>query len=330
MMNRQKRFLTCFLLFCMMICSGLTVFAKKRTPKIFATVSDIRISKKKAKPGEEVRYKFTIKAPKITAYQECEYGVDHIFLIWRSQKKPYQELKMSIPWDNGSKRHKANLRVSGKIKIRKGMNAGKWQLAGIYFNYNEPETEDGNNSLYIRHRKNANYKKKRDNEILMDLSAASFQVRSKASADHQAPVVEQSGVTFAKNKKNQWILGIRVSDKSPLKSVSCVWEDRTLKGVESQESYTEYNLKYNKKTKLYEAAIPVPLKDSLTKESVFSQLLQIKAADIYGNEVSYFVNVGNRQRFAKEQKLDIPNTILYSDTEIQKYVEEHPEVRYIE
>lgn len=102
-MLKWKKYVTYFLLICMMICSGIPVSAKKKTPKIFATVSDIKISKKKAKPGDEVRYKFTIKAPKITAYQECEYGVDHIFLIWRSQKKPYQELKMSIPWDNGSK-----------------------------------------------------------------------------------------------------------------------------------------------------------------------------------------------------------------------------------
>ena len=89
---RKKMSLIC-LLFCMILLAGVPAAAKTKVkkPKVFAKVTDVKISKKNVKAGDTLRYSFVIKAPKITAYNECKYGVDNVYLIWKSEKTPKQE-----------------------------------------------------------------------------------------------------------------------------------------------------------------------------------------------------------------------------------------------
>ena len=72
---RKKMSLIC-LLFCMILLAGVPAAAKTKVkkPKVFAKVTDVKISKKNVKAGDTLRYSFVIKAPKITAYNECKYG----------------------------------------------------------------------------------------------------------------------------------------------------------------------------------------------------------------------------------------------------------------
>lgn len=323
----KRKWLSMLCLFFYMIClAGLPVSAAK--PKNFATISKIKISKKNVKPGDTVRYSFTIKAPKITAYRQCKYGVDQVLLVWKSDKKPSQEIHTVLPWDKAGKKHKADLRVSGKIKVRKGMTSGKWKLCGIYFNYYEPETEDGNDSLYLVHRKGAKYKKLSANTRAVDISSTTFKVKSKTAADNAAPVVDTASLSL--NKPASGTVAnfcIRVKDQSPIQKVTCTWECRTQKGpLEYRDDrYIEYSMKYNKKTKRYECKVAAPGKDELSGESVYKQLAVITVRDIYGHEASYFTS--RASQYDGKLKVDGSKMILYSDTNIQKYVEEHPEIR---
>ena len=324
---RKKMSLIC-LLFCMILLAGVPAAAKTKVkkPKVFAKVTDVKISKKNVKAGDTLRYSFVIKAPKITAYNECKYGVDNVYLIWKSEKTPKQEIKMNIPWDKAGAKHKPNLRVKGKIKIKKRMTGGNWKLTGIYFNYQDPESDDGNNSLYLVHKKGANYKKISKNKLAVDLSETRFKVKNKkVDADKDAPVVEESSLELAtESPLKGGVFRVRVTDKSQIKSVQCVWENRTIEeGIRYRDDYEKYTMNYNKKTGYYECDIPAAVKDSVTKESMFKQLTSIKVVDAYGNQAEYYTYGQNH-----DKKIEASKLILYSDAEIQKQVEANPDVRY--
>lgn len=329
-MLKKKWLSVLCLLFCMAFLAGMPVSAAK--PKNFATVSNIKISKKTVKPGDTLRYSFTIKAPKITAYKQCKYGVDQVFLVWKSDKKPGQEIHAAFPWDKAGKKHKANLRISGKIKVRKGMSSGKWKLCGIYFNYYEPETEDGNESLYLVHRKGAKYKKLSSNTRAVDLSSTGFKVKTNTPADNAAPVVDNASLALtAASPGNNATFSIRVTDQSPIQSVTCTWENRNRNDEKvdwtRDEKYDDYKMKYNKKTKRYECRVSAPGKEKWKDGGEYCQLHSITVRDIYGHEAQYYT--GSALWLDKELKVDGSKMILYYNTDIQKYVEEHPEIREI-
>lgn len=126
-----------------------------------------------------------------------------------------------------------------------------------------------------------------------------------------------------KKKKGCYKFSVKVKDKSPIHCVKCFWYSSADEGNVTEGQ--EYDMKYNKKTKRYEAVIQTW---SYMKNS-YTTLSQINVVDIYGNEESYYDRRFDDTPGYAEIREDIPEDfskmVVYASKEVKDYMEAHPE-----
>lgn len=235
-------------------------------PKDFASVSEGRVSAETVKQGETLRFSFKLTDRDIKSYQEFEEGVFRVRVVWKSEKK--QELIKEFHW-------KASGIYNGKLKVSKGMQPGLWRISRIEL-YSYGDDDDFsvltlyNNRLFSK-------------SSAIDLSFSEFTVQGSHKADRKAPTLDKKSLSVTKKYVNAGAkvkFRVRVKDKSSIKYVKCVWQEKQKKvGLLHTD---DYKMKYNKKKKCYECT----LTGSRGKDK-YQKLAAIEVCDIYGNKAVY-------------------------------------------
>ena len=306
--KRSIRFIMCFvmMLIAPVICANAeTVNNEKQETPI--EVSELHLNKKSFKSGSSVEYSFIIKDTGIDEFLDAEggcfdenefvdqygeppryYGKDTVYLYWKSTKKQY--IVQAYNWKKSDKA-KGQLKISGKIPVKKGMKTGTWKLAAIYFEYEGEE-------FYVKDSRETKY----ESSATLDLSAMDFKVSGTGKADNKAPVLDLqslklSRTSVGKNQKSTFSL--KVKDSSKIEEVVCIWDvyDKTNKGSVG-DYYNISRMKYNKKTKRYQSS----LKLDTSCESK-AQLVGIEVRDTYGNAKSYYAYKYNTKTGAYTKKV---------------------------
>lgn len=293
-----------------LLCSLILLFCVPVSAKTknVAFITNGKISKKSAKPGDVLRYRFKVTDNGITKTDSGVFneGIEMVRITWCSEKEK-QRIQKEYPWDKFGK-HKRSINISGKIKIRKGMQPGKWRISSIAFvSFGGEDSEE----VYVHNRK---VRGKAGN---LDLSFADFKVRSKAKADTSAPVLDMDSLKvtnrYGGGKRK---LRIKVKDQSPIQYVNCFWSIKE-KGI-GQTGYEEYVMKYNKKQKCYECS----LWNGSGKEE-YMDLDGIEVCDIYGNAYIYYSKYV--QYVEESAKRDFSKASIYNSREMGEYLDAHPE-----
>ncbi len=259
-------------------------------------ISDFKINKHSFKPGNTLKYSFTLKDIGIDEFldygggdfsiiriQTGIYGDpfyysdgDAVHLFWKSSKKQY--VIQSFNWKE-SDRKKKQLKISGKIPVQKGMQSGKWRLAVIGVQYDDE----------IFFVKNSTEPVDVDEPWLptLDLSMADFKV-SKTKADKKAPTIDLKSLKLSKRyvgKKDKSTFSVKIKDKSKIEAVMATWSIYDKANKSSYEDYYNYyKMTYNKKKKCWQCSVKLD-----TKYERKAQLKGICVRDIYGNEKDYFI-----------------------------------------
>lgn len=286
-MTKQRKSIWLCLLCCLALLLGTQAVAADPVfpdnSKEFAAISDEKVSSKTVKPGKTLTYSLTITDQNAGSYYAyCDGGwqnVSYIQITWKSPKK--QTIVKKYDWEKTSAvegQHK----ITDKIKIKNGMEPGKWKIDRIDL-YSADPLDDGdvlpilNKSLHKR-------KASATPVIYADLSALDFTIKG-SKADKQAPKVNMSSLSLSKKrvKYNQKVkFSVKVTDISEIKYVKCTWTYAPNKNKKWSCYDEDYEMKYNKGKKRYECI----LRGGQSKKSS-TRLLSIRVCDIYGNKTLY-------------------------------------------
>lgn len=258
---------------CMALFAGLTVSAAETkipndSAKDFAVVSEGKISAEQVKAGDVLKYQFRITETDLRSYRDFEDGVSEIAVTWQSEKQ--QKIEQVLAWKNKA----ASATFSGKIKIAKGMQKGKWRIARIELRSFGDDDDYEALNLYNSSLSQA--------ASAVDLTFSEFVVNGTGKADKAAPKVNLKSMSLSKNhaKSGQKVkFSVKVSDKSAIKYVKCTWQSKK-KGVGLLHT-EDYMLKYNKKKGCYQITL------SGDKKGYYAELAAIEVCDIYGNTSIY-------------------------------------------
>lgn len=299
-----------FIYICLIFFSGITVSAAKK--ESFAKISDCHINKKTVKQGDTFKYSFQIKTNNMKKNSRLS-SVDYVVVRWESASGQYIDVKQE--W-NRKKYGKfpSVIPISGKIKIRKGMEKGKWKLRFVA--YVMDAGEDSEYQKIFNKKTMYNGEKLTSGNIAQDLSCFNFKVKKKAKADWEAPVLDMDSLLLEeKDKEGHYKFSLKVQDASPIKYVTCFWHATEMGEVFDR---LEILMKYNKKKKRYEASIS----NLMGSGNTYTKLTRIRICDIYGNEVTYSCQHLNE---ANTVQSDFSQMVIYGSEEMKTYMEEHPE-----
>lgn len=300
-----KQFLLIFIVYTLF--STANVFAAQTTSNSidnsFAVVTKGKINKHKVKPGDTLKYSITITDMEMSKFDSkhgyengFDNGIYDVTIIWQSPKK--QRIKRNYQWYGVSQNK--TLKISGKIKINKGMQQGQWKLEKIYFNSGSGEDEYETACLYDRRSEKNKYEydcvPPEEMCEYIDLSFADFKVSGTGKkVDSKGPVVSLKSLKVSKpfvKVKQKSVFSLKVKDQGEINEVVCYWDIFQKGGKNSHDK--EYIMKYNKKKKIYQCSVKMGKKEHKAK------LNYIYVEDIYGNGRAYSVsNVKSKKAFKK-------------------------------
>lgn len=247
-------------------------------------ISNFKMNKHSVKPGDKVKYSFTITDIGLEDYvkmYEPNWGDNNYFLnvtlTWVSPKK--QKITRTYDWEYGEK----SIAISDKIEVNKGMQPGEWHLSRIYFEVT------GEEELFVddnRHSMNEKYPW--SPSPLMDFSMADFKV-SGTKADNKVPTLDLKSLKLSKafvKKNEKSTFSVKVKDSSKIAEVECTWfffkKNNFNKLYACCDSVKSYKMKYDKKKKCYKYSLKLN-----TSKYRKAQLGGITVRDIHGNEKNY-------------------------------------------
>ncbi len=278
----------------MLVDSSIILNAEGTTQTVYEvpespiTIINFEMNQNEAKPNDTIQYSFTIEDVEIKdflnkygeMYYECYpeyYGVSSVTLCWKSSKK--QIIYHTYTWKQADGWNTKNIKIKGKIPVKKGMQTGEWHLASVFFDAGV----DGAGFFVVDNKHSTNEKHAYSPDPLMDLSMADFTVSGTGKADHKAPTIDLKSLKLSKRyvKKNQkTTFSVKVKDQSKIAKVECTWGLYADGNNGKEYDWTNtYKMKYNKKTKKYQCTMKLAYKKV--------QLTDIKVTDIYGNEKLY-------------------------------------------
>ncbi len=259
--------------------------------KQFATIAKGMVNKKRVKKGDTLKFSFTITdngIEKINEYLKDDFDDNKEFreveFRWQSQKKQ----TISKIYCGTYNRKTETFKISDKIKISKGMQQGLWKLQAIIIYSGSVYGEDGSESVVIC---NSAVKKNEETYLnsikeFVDLSFADFTVKGTGKKlDKEGPAISTKSLKLSKRvlKKGTFSkFSVKVKEQSGMiYRMTCQWTYYGKYGDPDGEEIV-YEMKYNKKKKVYECYIPMDLSDWKAK------LRFIDLQDCYGNERQYY------------------------------------------
>ncbi len=270
--------------------------------KRFAVVTKGKINKKKLKKDNTLKFNFTIKDEGIEKVGD-EYIQDlfstgkeyrEILVVWQSSKKQSIQKIYSGKYNKKTKQFK----ISDKIKIPKGMQAGKWRLSRIVIYSGGIYSEDDSESVGIY---NSNMKWTQESYLdktneFVDLSFGDFEVRGTGKKlDKKGPSISAKTLKLSKKllktgTKSRF--SVKISDESNmLYRVLCQWVSYGSEIYGEGGDETLYEMKYNKKKKMFECNV------QMFQNEKKARLRNIILEDCYGNKRYYYwSNEGGKEK----------------------------------
>ena len=273
----------------------------------FVSITKGKVNKDKVKKGDTFQYSFTIMNTGLDELQYRDYTMSFleaqniriVELVWQSPKKQSIIHRYTGKYDQKTKTYK----ISGKIKINKGMQQGKWKLESIamyslnVYDLGDDDFDSGYANIYNTNARNKHVADKYSEFV--DLSFADFTVSGTGKkVDKEGPTISAKSLKLSKKvlkKETKSKFSVKVKDQSGMiRSVTCAWMFYGKKYDKYGEEYS-FKMKYNKKKKVYEYKIPVSLWEKKAK------LKRIVLEDYYGNKRGYYWDDGVREYWSSEK-----------------------------
>ena len=303
----------------MMLCAGSalsTQAASNGKPLTFingkfVNITKGKVNKNNVKKGDTFQYSFTIKNTGLdklpddedtTSFLEAE-DIHVVELVWQSPKKQSIVHRYMGKYNRKTKTYK----ISGKIKINKGMQQGTWKLESIAMYsvnvYDMGDSDFYSAYAYIYNTKAWNKYVVDEYSEYMDLSFADFTVKGTGKKlDKEGPTLSMKSLKLSKKTLKKGLnskFSLKANDKSGMiRKVTCGW---LYYGVglynDRNGEIEECEMKYNQKKKTYECYVGLWLNDRKAK------LNYIILEDCYGNKRTYYWDDGGKELYSKKKKI---------------------------
>lgn len=308
---------------CMILFFGVSVIAANNSNassevyKPFAEISDLTVNKKNFKQGDTLEYSLKIKDLDSTRISSFSYGgIYTVRVTWKSEKGQklnryflwnQSESEISYAYDYGTV---GTWRViKDKIKIRKGMQAGKWTVSEITLtdDWDGMDDIDTEQAFYIYPGSGVVEKTR----MYANLSAFDISV-SGTKKDNTPPEINKKSLwlkyrTTSGEKKN--VFRVKVKDSSPIRYVTCQWHYIVPEGKKKNRYRSgEKRMTYNKKKKAWECYVGAD-----ESKGAVTRLYTVTVCDIFGNRATYIDSSRKEAKGVKKKyRCDFSNMKIYT------------------